>query len=209
MRAIDPLITNQVLYQLSYGGPRTAAFATLCASAKAGHSPLCGLPAAIEMANADGWLLRGVAERGAWLGLQFGDEHELLGLSFPRHFRQSRLAPNISAATTAAACATTAATAHAASPTARDATGAAACHAASAATSNAANAAACDTAGAATGHAARAAAAGAATAVRPADQLLARRLARAGRDARPGLRSRRVGAALRRRRKRCESNSAR
>ncbi len=70
--------------------------------------------------------------------VKIGDEHELLGLSFPRRFRHSRQHSSHIAAATSAASAFTSAAAASASDTARAASG------------NPARAAASNTAGAAT-----------------------------------------------------------
>ena len=86
--------------------------------------------------------------------VKIGDEHELLGLSFPRRFRHSRQHSSHIAAATSAASAFTSAAAASASDTARaaasDTTRTASSDTARAASGNPASAAACKTAGAAT-----------------------------------------------------------
>jgi len=160
----------------------------LCASAKADVSPTCGLPAALEMANADRCLggahrrMRGAAGR-----TKFGDSHELLGLSFPRRVRYSRQHASHVAATTSAAAHAARATAAAAPAvtSAGHAARAATSNSACVASGNAARATASDPARAASGDAARTsasdtacAAARAAGALRSADWILARHAAR-------------------------------
>ena len=126
--------------------------------------------------------------RYGW-AFNFGDEHELLGLSFPRRFRHSRQHPSHIAATTAyagaaASHATRTSAGHTASAATRDTTGASAYNTARAA----AGYATCATSSAATRTAAIGSAVG----------LLARHAARAGRGARSGCRNRSARAALRR-----------
>jgi len=157
------------------------------------------------------WLMRTAAcvgrrrTRRLWLGFNFGDEHELLGLRFPRRFRYSRQhASLIAAATTSAAT-----TAQSATATAH-ASGAAAGNSACATSSNSACAAAGNATRATSGDTTCAASTTARTAgaVRSAVRLLARRAARPRRGAYSGFRDRRAGATLRRRRQRREGNPA-
>ncbi len=157
------------------------------------------MPLAIEMANAGRCLCCALPNAGRGWAVKTGDEHELLGLNFPRRIWQPRQYASHIAATS---CESASGAARTTSGYSAGAAPGYSARAASGVTSGAApgysaGAASSITSGDATGSPA-AAATRTAAGFRPTRGLLARHLAGARCDADRGLGNRRPGATLRR-----------